>query len=135
MVGLGDLPGTSFFSLANDVSGDGSVVAGRGYGNSGPVAMLWDEDHGMRDLNALLLGLGLDLTGWRLDEATGISDDGTMIVGAGYHFGNQEGSIAVIPEPGTGLQVGLGPDGAGSAGGRPLGSTVLTISFSTRNSA
>ena len=90
------------------MNGDGSVVVGTGYGNSGYEAAIWDEDHGMRELDVVLLGLGVDLTGWRLSEANGISADGTMIVGAGYHNGLQEGWIAVIPEPGTGLLVGLG---------------------------
>ena len=53
--------------------------------------------------------MGLDLTGWTLREATGISDDGLTIVGYGDNpNGFMEGWIAVIPEPSSGLLVGAG---------------------------
>jgi MYXO-CTERM domain-containing protein len=53
----------------------------------------------MRNLRDVLVSdYGLDLTGWTLDEAVGISADGKVIVG------NSQGRgwLAVLPEPGTG---------------------------------
>jgi hypothetical protein len=47
-------------------------------------AFLWDAANGLRSLKTVLTTqFGLDLTGWRLTEATGISDDGKVIVGTG----------------------------------------------------
>ena len=52
----------------------------------------------------MLIDLGLDLTGWQLNNATGISADGLTIVGYGPNpNGDTEAWIAVIPEPSTGL--------------------------------
>ena len=102
MVGLGDLAGGIFNSVANGVSADGSVVVGRGSGTSGNEAFLWDAANGMQSLqNVLVAQLGLDLTGWNLAEATGISADGLTIVGYGIHDGLTEAFIAVIPGPGA----------------------------------
>jgi uncharacterized membrane protein len=103
MVGLGDLPGGIFGSEAFGVSADGSVVIGQGRSASGNEAFLWNSLNGMRSLEDVLVNdFGLDLTGWRLTEATGISDDGRTIVGRGFTpDGFDEGWIATIPEPGT----------------------------------
>jgi hypothetical protein len=57
----------------------------------------------MRSLTGVLAGLGLDLAGWDLRTATGISADGSMIIGDGVNNGVEQAWIAVIPEPGTGL--------------------------------
>ncbi len=47
----------------------------------------------------LVTDLGLDLTGWQLDTATGISADGMTIVGHGNNpNGFTEAWIATIPE-------------------------------------
>ena len=55
----------------------------------------------MRDLNVELpQAYGIDLTGWLLLQATGISDDRSTIVGWGLNpAGNTEAWVAVIPEP------------------------------------
>ena len=53
----------------------------------------------MRSLiDVLINDLGLDLSGWYLDDAKAISADGTTIVGMGQHAGSHEGWIAVISE-------------------------------------
>ncbi|MEB3123257.1 MAG: PEP-CTERM sorting domain-containing protein [Snowella sp.] len=76
MVGLGDLRGDRFYSVANDVSGDGSVIVGtsinvNGYGYE---AFRWTESGGM-------VGLG-DLPGGDFSSsAEGVSADGSVIVG------------------------------------------------------
>lgn len=118
MQGLGDLPqeGDPFFysSFASDVSGDGSVVVGRaGLGET----FVWDAAHGMRGLDVLLEAAGVDLSRWRLvSPATiaglrpypRISADGRTIAGLGYFDGRLTSFVAVIPEPSTGLLLGIG---------------------------
>jgi probable HAF family extracellular repeat protein len=108
MVGLGDLAGGTFNSRAQGVSADGSVVVGFGTSASGSVAFIWDAVNGMRSLQDVLVNdYGLDLTGWLLGSAVGISADGTSIVGYGTHNGQTEAWLAVLPEPGTGVLVGV----------------------------
>jgi len=65
--------------------------------------MIWDSVNGMRALrDVLIYDCGLDLTGWSLDGATGISADGLTIAGNGSNpSGNDEAWVAVIPEPAT----------------------------------
>lgn len=105
MVGLGDLEGTDpeeevFASGASGVSADGSVIVGNSRVGEETVAFIWDPVHGMRDLRDVLVNdYGLDLTGWTLDEATGISADGNVIVGNG----NGGAWLAVLPEPSFGV--------------------------------
>lgn len=83
MVGLGDLPGGSFFSSATSTSADGGVVVGRGRTDAGWEAFVWDADNGMQSIADLLVADGIDLTGWSLNFAEDVSDDGTVIVGYG----------------------------------------------------
>jgi probable HAF family extracellular repeat protein len=74
MVGLGDFPGGIFFSQANGVSADGSVVVGESSSAAGFEAFRWTEATGM-------VGLG-DLPGGDFSsEALGVSADGSVIVG------------------------------------------------------
>jgi uncharacterized membrane protein len=110
MVGLGDLPGGALNSVAFAVSGDGSVVVGQGSGESGYEAFIWDETNGMRSLTRLLVDeFGLDLTGWTLTRASGVSDDGLTVVGYVQNpSGYLEAWIATIPEPSTHLLVAVG---------------------------
>jgi probable HAF family extracellular repeat protein len=76
MVGLGDLRGGRFYSVASDVSGDGSVIVGtsinvNGYGYE---AFRWTESGGM-------VGLG-DLPGGGFySDNSRVSGDGSVIVG------------------------------------------------------
>ena len=85
MVGLGSLPGLDV-SYARATSGDGSIVVGNCTTDMGgdPSAFIWDLENGMQNLKDVLVdNYGLDLTGWTLYNATGISDDGSTIVGRG----------------------------------------------------
>jgi probable HAF family extracellular repeat protein len=112
MVGLGDLAGGDFFSYAKDVSADGSVVVGVGVDGSDRYydAFIWDQDRGMRKLADVLADdYGVDLAGWQLAEATGISDDGLTIVGSGFNpDGRTEAWVVHLPEPATACTLSLG---------------------------
>jgi len=103
MVGLGDLAGGLFQSYAQAVSADGSIVVGYGTTEIGIEAFIWDANHGMRNLrSALVSDYGLNLDGWVLSAAFGMSQDGQSIVGFGTNpDGNTEAWMARIPEPST----------------------------------
>jgi uncharacterized membrane protein len=105
MVPLGHLPGDRFDGRANGVSADGSVIVGRS-----DTAFIWDAANGMRSVKEVLESTyGLDLTGWTLYTAEGISDDARTIVGRGVNpQGFVEGWIAIIPEPSTAALLALG---------------------------
>jgi len=83
MVGLGALPGGSFRSLARAVSADGSIVVGDSDTAIGPEAFIWTQSSGMRRIADGLIAAGVSLAGWTLQNATGISADGSVIVGNG----------------------------------------------------
>lgn len=101
MVGLGDLPGGPYLSIATDTSADGSVVIGYSHTSRGSEAFVWDEAHGMRRLCDILNDeFGIDMSAWTWTRARAISDDGTVIVGTGDNpSGDREAWVAVIPEP------------------------------------
>ena len=97
---IGDLPGGQLHSEVLGLSLNGGIAVGFGHSESGKEAFISDEANGMRSLQGVLVDeLGLDLDGWRLESAPGVSDDGTVIVGTGVHDGVTEGFIVVIPEP------------------------------------
>lgn len=114
-IGLGDLPGGAFSSHAAGLSADGQIVVGtsitgsyspaEGFFVHSTTAFIWDKNHGMRSLPAVLADeYGLDLRGWALWEATGISADGRTIVGNGVSpDGYWQTWIAQVPEPSTGV--------------------------------
>jgi len=104
LVPLGDLDGGPVESHADDVTADGSVIVGIGRSAFGYEAIIWDEANGMRRLSDVLTELGLDVTGWTLTEARGISADGLTIVGSGVNpQGHPEAWIVklcgVLPPP------------------------------------
>jgi probable HAF family extracellular repeat protein len=92
MVSIGDIAGGVPFAIAFGTSADGSIVVGRGAIEdcNTPVgcitvyrAFIWDAVNGMRDLNTVLTDMGVNLNGWKLSEARGISGNGRVIVGNG----------------------------------------------------
>lgn len=106
MQGLGFLSPNDVMSTALDVSADGKVVVGEVFGNTfRGEAMIWNPVFGMRSLKAVLEAQ-VDLSGWELQRASAVSDDGQTITGWGINpKGVTEGWIATIPknvpEPGT----------------------------------
>jgi FG-GAP-like repeat/Transposase, Mutator family len=87
-------------SQANAVNADGSVIVGATAGYSGQ-AFIWTASSGMQPLQAMLTRSGVNLDGWQLLSADGISSDGTVIVGTGLDpNGNQHAWVAVLP-PGS----------------------------------
>jgi probable HAF family extracellular repeat protein len=124
MIGLGVLSGHSE-SVALAVSADGSIVVGFSrklipvgplelLGDEGLIwgdgaficeeeAFIWDATHGMRSLREVLINdYRLDLTGWTLEWANGICDDGLVIVGCGINpEGKAEAWMVTLPEPAT----------------------------------
>jgi len=103
MEALGLLQPDHGMSVVTGMSADGQTLVGV----SGPTSginrrpYIWDEAHGMRDLQVVLEDqYGLDLTGWTLLEVLDISQDGKTFVGYGASpRGVVEGWVATIPEP------------------------------------
>lgn len=83
---LGTPPGASS-SRAFGLNGDGSIVVGTCDWPDNPRASMWTAALGMVDLNSYLPTLGLNLSGWILQEARAISSDGSTIVGTGAFNG------------------------------------------------
>ena len=88
--------GSDGITRVRGISADGSRVVGDGPDGR----ILWIEGVGYVDLVALLEREGLDLEGWELSVATGISDDGMVLSGIGSNpAGQREGWVATVPEP------------------------------------
>ncbi|MCB1101735.1 MAG: hypothetical protein KDL10_05200, partial [Kiritimatiellae bacterium] len=84
--------GQSFDSLFYGVTPDGSIAVGSFKGSSsGPYyAVSHDTYNGVRNLLDVLTAAGIDMTGWTLNAATGISADGSVIVGYGINPNGQQ---------------------------------------------
>jgi probable HAF family extracellular repeat protein len=112
MTGLGFLSGSPgpYQSIATAVSADGSVVVGESKLATGIEAFVWTaESNEMRSLRDVLeQDLGVDLTGWTLDNPPVISSDGnTMIALATNPDGEVEVFVSYLPEPAGGIYVGI----------------------------
>ncbi len=104
--GLVTLGPAATFASALAVSADGSVVVGN-MGNPGP-AFRWTAATGFQNLQTLLTanGAGASLNGWSLMQATGVSADGTEIVGRGTGPGSMaQAWIAHVPVAATTIGV------------------------------
>lgn len=69
--------------IAYAASADGSTIVGV-IGNTvypPTLAFVWDATNGVRSLDDVLTGLEVELDGWSLQEATDVSDNGSVIVG------------------------------------------------------
>lgn len=113
---LGSLGSPS--SQANAVSGDGRIVVGTGRNaDNDRRAFVWEAETGMRDLSVVLAeDYGIDLGGWTLTEAHGVSDVGpdgelTLVGGGTNPAGEPEGWVARLHPPAC--RNGLDDDGDG----------------------
>lgn len=97
MVGLGGLPGSSFFySTASGVSSDGTVVVGNAYSSPGFVAFRWTSSEGMADLGGLAGGTGTSIG--RI-----VSSNGAVVAGyaagaagtEGFRWTNEGGMVGI----------------------------------------
>ncbi len=94
MVGLGDLAGDLFYSEARAISANGSVVVGFGTTVNGREAFRWIQNRGMKSLTEWLADDGYTLTGWTSTIATGVSADGSVVVGSGTSNNGTEAFLA-----------------------------------------
>ena len=86
MQDLGILAGGSI-SQGRAITADNSIIIGASASSIGDRAFLWTQSLGMVDLNEYLPLYGLNLTGWTLTQASGISADGSAITGYGSFNG------------------------------------------------
>lgn len=98
-----DAPINGWTTFAQAVSDDGSTIVGWAQGpNIGDsLAVVWDGDGYARRLDHWLsTEHHVDLTGWLLVAATGVSGDGRTIVGYGINpEGRTQAYAVVIPAP------------------------------------
>jgi probable HAF family extracellular repeat protein len=103
MVPIGGLPGMTT-THPGGVSANGSIIVGGSYTDAAHgTAFVWDAAHGMRSLQAMLqTDYGLNLAGWNLQGAFGITPDGSVIVGWGINpSGHQEAfrvEVSLLPD-------------------------------------
>jgi len=95
---VGQLPGGNSSQLLA-VSSNGAVAVGTAIdGNFHQVAVIWTPTLGLQPIGALLTDAGVTtVQDWGLSQATGISADGTVIVGTGDYGNAPNGWIAVLP--------------------------------------
>lgn len=108
--GMQDLGGV-YPGRALACSDDGSVIVGDFNRPDGSrVATIWDAQNGIRNLQDVLLELGVTgAVGWENMVARGISADGRIIVGEGWRpDGRVEGwRVVLVPEPSSFLLAAL----------------------------
>lgn len=97
LIRIGDLPGGDFYSIASDISYDGSVIIGQGKSSNGFEAFRWTTKRGMQ-------GLG-DLPGGTFDSrGFAVSPDGSIVVGQSRSGNGREAFVWTE----SGGMVGLG---------------------------
>jgi probable HAF family extracellular repeat protein len=145
MVGLGFLPGgapsstLSSVSAAFAVNADGSVVVGNSNSGSSSIgrAFRWTQNGGMQSIQSLLVAGGVNMTGWTLTNPTGVSADGTVIVGTDLDpSGQQEAWLARFSAqfgtglitPGVAAQSFAGQAAVAQTGNAVIGGSLATMS-------
>jgi len=103
-MGLGDLPGGIFDSIANDISSDGSVVVGYGDSPNGSQAIRWTQATGITSLGNIH-GQGYSTV------AYGVSGNGAVTVGSESNTSNS--SRVAFRWTQSGGMVGLGGSNEG----------------------
>ncbi len=109
------------------VNGDGTLIIGQAVDPlvGGFGSFVWTPAMGSQPLAAHLTGRGVNLAGWQLTDATGISADGTAMCGYGLFNGNPRGWV-VRNLPCASI------DNIGAIGdnGCPGGSAFMQVGFS-----
>jgi uncharacterized membrane protein len=109
---LGSDPGIAGHTRAVDANGDGSIVLVQGgIGGTQSQIFLWGAESGLKSIDDVLDDYGVDTTGWTFDEAVGISNDGSVIVGNGRYQNRDIGWLIDLttdttsenPEPSSAL--------------------------------
>lgn len=109
-----DTPAGWLHSFFGSMTPDAKFAVGQlnlsGNPPEGGRAYLWDDQNGTRLLEDVLANdYSINLDGWTLLNATGISADGMTICGYGINpDGNMEGWVATIPEPASLLLLAAG---------------------------
>jgi probable HAF family extracellular repeat protein len=94
----GHLPGMNT-THPMDLTADGSTIVGVSYSDISYQfnAFIWDAAHGIRNLQSVLQSeYGLNLTGWNLQVAYGITPDGSVIVGYGTNPSGQTEAFRAV---------------------------------------
>lgn len=134
VIPLPELDEAATSTQPEDVSFDGAIIVGRTLLSSGLTAVLWNAENEVVKLDVFLSTMGVDVSNWKLESATGISADGMTIVGFGINpSGAREAWIAVIPEPRSAQLILLGL--AGLALGRARGRRRLLTATSRNRTA
>ncbi len=67
---------------------DGTIIVGKSFGtilNQNDIAWRWTATSGMQDLNIFAQNAGINLNGYKLTEAVGLSDKGQFITGNAFN--------------------------------------------------
>lgn len=88
-------------SFAHAISGNGEIIIGSAaYSPGGPRrAFIWTLTSGIKDLNDHLTSLGVDMTGWELTHANGLSFNGSTLTGEGRFNGEMRAWVALNVVP------------------------------------
>ncbi|SFG24495.1 probable extracellular repeat, HAF family [Novosphingobium sp. CF614] len=126
MTGLGLLSGGTH-SRAYAVNADGTVIVGSAtqpgtYVAQELVAFRWTQSGGMQTVSAWLTANGVSVGSNTFTDATGVSDDGNVVIGTGQINGTTQQYIArVAASTGGGDNPGDGGTGGGDTGGGDTG--------------
>jgi probable HAF family extracellular repeat protein len=138
MVGMGNLAGGAFESAAYGVNSDGTVVVGYGTSARGREAFRWTQANGMQRVADWLAAAGVPVaTGYTMNEARGVSADGSLVVGTSDGPNGPEAFIARVAGTGSGaitlsqLQASLGAVAIG--GGMALSAVDTTLNGAHSN--
>lgn len=111
MVSLGT-PQSGIDTRANTVSADGTVVVGWVESSKtqfGTDAVRWTEVGGMKSIHDLLSSSGIDVAGWDIFNAHGVSRDGSVIVGEALEGSLWQAYIAdlgdIPPQPANTIDI------------------------------
>lgn len=98
MTTLGQFPGARV-THPSAITADGAIIVGTSSVDrrAPSIAFIWDATHGMRSLQTVLeTEHGLNLAGWHLQNASGLTPDGAVIVGWGTNPAGQTEAFRAV---------------------------------------